>query len=327
VARKAFPAPRMAPSAAPAAALPRSQWPTPPSCPGSPLCDPATAADAATTSTATSLVPGRAPATCDYVFHTTAGDVTFRAYRALSPKGADRLHTLVRHGYYDGSALYRVLPGFVAQFGVAADPSLARVYDYRENHPGAILEDEPAIINPDGPGNDKLWLSYSSAYDDTKSPPRAVNRTAELFVNLVDNREKLDEKGFASFARVVRGSEVIDKWFAGYGEMRDACDLHPDGGWVCEGPSETDLYARGVEAYVDEHFPKLDRIGYVTATPDPTDPDPGWYYGNSKHHFSWSEGGEGHGVLFYVIFSLTLLMFFLLIRRQKTVSSKERRLS
>jgi peptidyl-prolyl cis-trans isomerase A (cyclophilin A) len=327
VARKAFPAPRMAPSAAPAAALPRSQWPTPPSCPGSPLCDPATAADAATTSTATSLVPGRAPATCDYVFHTTAGDVTFRAYRALSPKGADRLHTLVRHGYYDGSALYRVLPGFVAQFGVAADPSLARVYDYRENHPGAILEDEPAIINPDGPGNDKLWLSYSSAYDDTKSPPRAVNRTAELFVNLVDNRETLDEKGFASFARVVRGSEVIDKWFAGYGEMREACDLHPDGGWVCEGPSETDLYARGVEAYVDEHFPKLDRIGYVTATPDPTDPDPGWYYGNSKHHFSWSEGGEGHGVLFYVIFSLTLLMFFLLIRRQKTVSSKERRLS
>jgi cyclophilin family peptidyl-prolyl cis-trans isomerase len=204
------------------------------------------------------------------VFHTTAGDVTFRAYRALSPKGADRLHTLVRHGYYDGSALYRVLPGFVAQFGVAADPSLARVYDHRENHPGAILEDEPAIINPDGPGNDKLWLSYSSAYDDTKSPPRAVNRTAELFVNLVDNREKLDEKGFASFARVVRGSEVIDKWFAGYGEMREACDLHPDGGWVCEGPSETDLYARGVEAYVDEAFSKTrpHRVRHGDPRPD-----------------------------------------------------------
>jgi hypothetical protein len=156
----------MAPSAAPAAAIPQSQWPTPPSCPGSPLCDPATAADAATTSTATALVPGRAPATCDYTFHTTAGDVVIRAYRALSPRGADRLHTLVRHGYYDGSALYRVLPGFVAQFGVAADPTLARVYDYRANHPGAILEDDPAIVPPDGPGNDKLWLAYSAAYDE-----------------------------------------------------------------------------------------------------------------------------------------------------------------
>jgi cyclophilin family peptidyl-prolyl cis-trans isomerase len=234
----------------------------------------------------------------------------------------------VRHGYYDGSALYRVLPGFVAQFGVAADPTLARVYDYRANHPGAILEDDPAIVPPDGPGNDKLWLAYSAAYDERASPPRAVNRTAELFVNLVDNRAGLDARGFASFARVAGGSDVIDKWFAGYGEMQGACDLHPDKGYVCEGPSETELYGVGVAGgYVDASFPKLDRIGYVTARPNPTDPDPHWYYGTSKHHFSWSEGGEGHGVLFYIVFSATLLMFFLLIRRQKTVSSKERRLS
>ena len=54
------------------------------------------------------------PEECDYVFHTTAGSVTFRAYRSLSPLGADRMHNLARLGYYDGSPLYRVLPGFVA---------------------------------------------------------------------------------------------------------------------------------------------------------------------------------------------------------------------
>ena len=67
----------------------------------------------------------RAPSRCDYTFHTTAGDVTFRAYRALAPHGADRLYALASRGYYDGSPLYRVLPGFVAQFGVAADPTLS----------------------------------------------------------------------------------------------------------------------------------------------------------------------------------------------------------
>ena len=127
----------MAPSASPASSpLPESEWPTPPRCPGSPLCSPP-------------ATRARAPDRCDYVFHTTAGDVTVRAYRALAPHGADRLHALALGGYYDGSALYRVLPGFVAQFGVAADPTLARVYDYRANHPGAILEDDSDVEEMD----------------------------------------------------------------------------------------------------------------------------------------------------------------------------------
>jgi len=317
----------MAPSTAAASPpLSQSQWPTPPTCPGSPLCDPSTADDAATTSTATSLTPGRAPSTCDYVFHTTAGDVTLRAYRALSPKGADRLHTLVRHGYYDGSPLYRILPGFVAQFGVAADPALSRVYDWRRGVSSAIVPDETP--HPRGPGNDKLWVSFSSRYDDTATPPRAANRTAELFINLVDNRERLDSRGFVAFARVVRGAETVDKWYAGYGEMAGACDLHPEGGWVCEGPNETDLYAFGTRGYVEAKFPKLDTIGYVVARRNPTDPDPNWYYGNTKHRFSWSEGGEGHGVLWYIAFASTAFVFAALVRRQKTVARmKERRLS
>ena len=292
------------------------------------MANPPSDAASTTSTTAVTLIPGNAPNVCDYVFHTTKGDVTLRAYRALSPLGADRLHTLVRHGYYDGSPLYRILPGFVAQFGVAADPTLSTIYDWRTDTQDGILADETP--HPNAPGNDKLWVSYSSAYDESVDPPSATNRTAELFINLVDNKSSLDAKNFVAFAKVIKGVEVVDTWYSGYGEMGGVCDLHSDRGWVCTGPNETALYAGGAE-YIASDFPSLDKIGYVTAYPNPTDPDPHWYYGNDKHHFSWSEGGEGHGVLWYLIFAATACMFAVLIRRQKTVISmgarKERRIS
>jgi peptidyl-prolyl cis-trans isomerase A (cyclophilin A) len=285
-------------------------WPDPPSCPGSALCDPASDA----------LASARAPSRCDYTFHTTAGDVTFRAYRALAPRGADRLYALASRGYYDGSPLYRILPGFVAQFGVAANPTLSRVYDWRNDVPGAILPDDP--VHRAGPGNAKGWMSYSASYD--AATGLATNRTAELFVNLVDNRDRLDAKGFAAFAELVDGEEALDAWHAGYGEMRGACDLHPEGGWVCEGPREEDLYARGA-AYVASDFPNMDRVRRVTVTPNPTDHDPSWFYGTAKHHFSWSEGGAGHDAAFYAALAASAMFLFYLIRRQVRVAAATQR--
>ena len=246
----------------------------------------------------------RAPETFDATFHTTTGSVTFRAWRSLSPHGADRLHNLVRLGYYDGSPLYRVLPGFVAQFGVAAQPSLAAVYNWRNDHPGAIIPDEATVLRRQGEhlvggegaaaaaggvgggewgmgeggsnsndvgegggggggsvSNAKHWLAYSASYG---AAGVATNRTAELFVNLVDNSRRLDGKGFAAFARVVAGEAAMDRWYAGYGEMDGACQLHRDGGWVCDGPNEDKLYARGLQ-YVDAEFPRMDRIAWAEA--------------------------------------------------------------
>ena len=155
--------------------------------------------------------------------------------------GADRLYNLARLGYGDASPLYRVLQ-LRAQFGVAADPSVSAVYDWRKNSPGAILPDEPAHASSSG--NAKHWISYSASYD--AATGAATNRTAELFINLVDNGHRLDAKGFTAFAKVVAGEDAVDGWFAGYGEMRGACDLHRDGGWVCDGPEEAKLHARGV---------------------------------------------------------------------------------
>lgn len=235
----------------------QSAWPAPPKCPGSALCD-ASGAD----------MRREAPKVFDVVFHTTTGDVRVRAWRDLAPAGADRLYNLARLGYYDASPLYRVLPGFVAQFGVAADPSVSAVYDWRKNSPGAILPDEPAHASSSG--NAKHWISYSASYD--AATGAATNRTAELFINLVDNGHRLDAKGFTAFAKVVAGEDAVDGWFAGYGEMRGACDLHRDGGWVCDGPEEATLYARGVE-YVNSDFPALDRIGFVDVDVDPSGVD------------------------------------------------------
>ena len=235
----------------------QSAWPAPPKCPGSALCD-ASGAD----------MKREAPKVFDVVFHTTTGDVRVRAWRDLAPAGADRLYNLARLGYYDSSPLYRILPGFVAQFGVAADPSVSAVYDWRKNSPGAILPDEPTHASSSG--NAKHWISYSASYDSITG--MATNRTAELFINLADNRDRLDAKGFAAFAKVIQGEGAVDEWFAGYGEMRGACDLHRDRGWVCDGPEETQLYARGV-GYVNSDFPRLDRIGRCDVDVDPKGAD------------------------------------------------------
>ena len=165
-------------------------------------------------------------------------------------------------------------------------------------------------------------MSYSASYD--AATGLATNRTAELFVNLVDNRDRLDAKGFAAFAELVDGDAALDGWHAGYGEMRGACDLHPEGGWVCEGPTEEELYARGV-AYVESDFPNMDRVRGVTVTPHPTDHAPRWYYGNGKHHFSWSEGGAGHDLAFYAALAASAMFLFYLIRRQVRVAAATRR--
>ena len=235
----------------------QSAWPAPPKCPGSALCD-ASGAD----------MRRQAPKVFDVVFHTTTGDVRVRAWRDLAPAGADRLYNLARLGYYDSSPLYRILPGFVAQFGVAADPSVSAVYDWRKNSPGAILPDEPTHASSSG--NAKHWISYSASYDSITG--MATNRTAELFINLADNRDRLDAKGFAAFAKVIAGEGAWTDGSRGTGRCEARATCTGTGGWVCDGPEETQLYARGV-GYVNSDFPRLDRIGRCDVDVDPKGAD------------------------------------------------------
>lgn len=160
-------------------------------------------------------------------FETSAGVFVVDVTRAWAPRGADRLYNLVRNGFYDGARFFRVVPGFVVQFGISGDPAVsARWRD-------ATIADDPVTQS-----NARGTLTFATAGPNT--------RTTQLFVNFADNR-RLDGMGFAPVGVVVEGMDVVDRIFAGYGES-------PDQGLI---------ESRGT-AYLAEQFPQLDSIARAT---------------------------------------------------------------
>jgi peptidyl-prolyl cis-trans isomerase A (cyclophilin A) len=174
----------------------------------------------------------RAPDAYRVTFATTEGEFTVRVRREWAPRGADRLYNLTRHGFYDGARFFRVIDGFVAQFGLSGRPRLDRLW---REHP---IPDDPVRLS-----NERGTVSFASSGEDS--------RTTQLFVNLGDNT-RLDSIGFAPVGRVVEGMEVVDALYAGYGEGA------PRGA----GPSQGRIVREG-NAYLQEEFPKLD---YIEAT-------------------------------------------------------------
>ncbi len=163
------------------------------------------------------------------LFETTAGDFVLEVEPELAPLGARRFYNLVRHGYYDGVRFFRVLPGFVAQFGLHPDPEVGAAWRGQR-----IADDSVAASNERG------TVSYAMAGPDT--------RTVQLFINLVDNT-RLDASGFAPFGRVTGGMDTVERLYGGYGEGA------PRG----SGPEQGRITAEG-EAYLAAEFPLLDRI-------------------------------------------------------------------
>jgi len=161
-------------------------------------------------------------------FSTTAGDFDVEVTRAWAPRGADRFHRLVRGGYYDGSKIFRVIPGYIAQFGIAADPGLAKAWRF------AYLPDEPSR---------RPCARGAVAFADRGPNTRAT----QLFVNLVDNAA-LDTGEFAPFGRVVSGMDVVDR-LRGYGRAG------PQG----ERTDQSAIFERG-NAYLEERYPALETI-------------------------------------------------------------------
>ncbi|MBW3660917.1 MAG: peptidylprolyl isomerase [Gemmatimonadetes bacterium] len=170
-----------------------------------------------------------APPVFDVRFETTAGDFVVRARREWAPHGVDRFHDLVEDGFYDGTRFFRVVDGFVAQFGLSGDP--ARNERWRRRS----IPDDPVVTH-----NDRGTVTFAMAGPDT--------RTTQLFINLVDNR-RLDTMGFAPIGEVVEGMDVVDRLHSGYGEGA------PRG----EGPDQSRIHAEG-NAYLDREYPELDHV-------------------------------------------------------------------
>jgi len=174
-----------------------------------------------------------APASFRVKFQTSQGDFVVEAQRAWAPLGVDRFYNLVKNGFYDGACFFRVISGFMAQFGIHGDPKVSAAW-----RPERIQDD------PVKQSNKRGYISYAMAGPNT--------RTTQLFINYTDN-SKLDQMGFAPIARVVEGMDVVDRLHAGYGEGA------PQG----KGPEQGRLQMEG-SAYLTKDFPQLDCIKKAT---------------------------------------------------------------
>ncbi len=175
-----------------------------------------------------------APDSFDVELRTAKGPLVVRVRRDWAPRGADRFHALVRGGFYDGQAFFRVIRGFVAQFGLHGDAAVAEAWRER-----TIPDDTVGAENVRG------TLTFARSGQDS--------RTTQLFFNLGDNRrlDTTDGFGFAPIGRVVEGLPVLDALNPEYSG--------PAGRELPDGPHQDSIWARG-EAYLVEKFPNLDRI-------------------------------------------------------------------
>jgi peptidyl-prolyl cis-trans isomerase A (cyclophilin A) len=170
-----------------------------------------------------------APAEFRVTFETSAGTFVVAVHREWAPLGADRFYNLARSGFFDGARFFRVLPGFVAQFGMHGDPAVSRAWFEQR------IPDDPVRHT-----NARGTVTFAT------SGPNS--RTTQLFINYRDN-DRLDGMGFAPFGEVVEGLDVVEKLHSGYGEGA------PQGG----GPNQGRIMAEG-NAYLERDFPKLDFV-------------------------------------------------------------------
>jgi peptidyl-prolyl cis-trans isomerase A (cyclophilin A) len=177
-----------------------------------------------------------APDSFKVAVETSKGTFTILARRDWAPRGVDRFYNLVKLGYYDDTRFFRVLPGFMAQFGAHGDPKVNAAWEPLR------LEDDPVKQS-----NKRGTVSFATGGPNT--------RTTQLFINYVDNAN-LDGMGFAPIGEVVDGMAVVDSLYGDYGEGA------PDG----SGPDQGRIAAEG-NAYLTRDFPRLDFIRRARIVP------------------------------------------------------------
>jgi len=176
----------------------------------------------------------QAPATYKVKFDTSKGPFVVEVTRAWAPKGADRFYNLVKNGFYNDVRFFRVISGFMVQFGINGNPgTMAR---WRT----AQIGDDPVTQS-----NKRGTITFATAGPNT--------RTSQVFINFADNTN-LDGMGFAPFGRVVSGmKEVVDTLNPEYGEGA------PRG----RGPDQSRLQNEG-NAYLAKEFGRMDYIKKAT---------------------------------------------------------------
>src|SRR4029077_13507665 len=169
----------------------------------------------------------KAPATFKARFDTSKGAFVVQVNRDWAPNGADRFYNLVKNGFFDNTRFFRVISGFMVQFGINGDPKLSPAWR------NAKIPDD-AVKQSNKRGN----ITFAT------SGPNS--RTTQVFINFKDNAG-LDGQGFAPFGQVVTGMDVVDKINAQYGEQ----------------PNQGSIQSEG-NVYLNKDFPKLDYVKSAT---------------------------------------------------------------
>jgi peptidyl-prolyl cis-trans isomerase A (cyclophilin A) len=175
----------------------------------------------------------QAPPVFKAKFDTTKGAFVIDVHRDWAPNGADRFYNLVKNGFYDNVRFFRVVSGFMVQFGINGDPKLSAHWR------NAQIKDDPVKQS-----NKRGYITFAMAGPNT--------RTTQVFISFGDNGS-LDSQGFSPFGRIVSGMEVVDKLNAEYGEGA------PRG----RGPDQGRLQTEG-NAYLEKEFSRMDYV--ISAT-------------------------------------------------------------
>ena len=162
------------------------------------------------------------------MFDTTAGVFVVEVTSDWSPNGADRFYNLVKNGFFDGCRFFRVVPGFMVQFGINGDPGIQKNWEH-----ATILDEK--VKAPNGRG----YITFAKS-----GAPNS--RTTQVFINYKEN-SSLNSQGFSPFGKVISGMEVVDKIYSQYGEK----------------PNQGSIQAEG-NAYLNKELPKLDYIKKAT---------------------------------------------------------------
>jgi len=175
----------------------------------------------------------KAPATYKARFDTSKGALVIDVRRDWAPNGADRFYNLVKNGFYDDTRFFRVVGGFMVQFGINGDPKISAQWRT------ATIKDDPVKQS-----NKRGTITFATSGPDS--------RTSQVFINFADN-SGLDGQGFSPFGQVTTGMNIVDSLFSGYGEGA------PRG----RGPDQGRIQREG-NAYLTKDFPNLDYVKKAT---------------------------------------------------------------
>jgi len=170
--------------------------------------------------------PNGTPEVFKVKFVTSKGPFVIEAHRDWAPRGVDRFYELVKDRYYNEARFFRVVPNFVAQWGLAATPAMTKKWD-------KPIDDDPVEHT-----NARGTVTFAT--------PGPNSRTTQLFINLRSN-QILDDQKFAAFGQVIEGMENVEKIYNKYGDT----------------PDQQEITKRG-NAYLKGAFPLLDYIKTAT---------------------------------------------------------------